>query len=83
MVTLALRAASNTSSSRIEPPGCTMALTPASMRICAPSANGRILKVAEPPKSKLQFRQIDGGLLVQSTDLIDATGDMHRTGCCA
>lgn len=36
----------------------------------------RILKVAEPPKSKLQFRQIDGGLLVQSTDLIDATGDM-------
>jgi len=38
--------------------------------------NLRILKVAEPPKSKLQFRQIDGGLLVQSTDLIDATGDM-------
>lgn len=38
--------------------------------------NLRILKVAEPPKSKLQFRQIDSGLLVQSTDLIDATGDM-------
>ena len=38
--------------------------------------NLRILKVAEPPKFKLQFRQIDGGLLVQSTDLIDATGDM-------
>ena len=38
--------------------------------------NLRILKVAEPPKSKLQFRQIDGGLLVQSTDLIAATGDM-------
>ncbi len=38
--------------------------------------NLRILKVAEPPKSKLQFRQIDGVLLVQSTDLIDATGDM-------
>ena len=38
--------------------------------------NLRILKVAEPPKSKLQFRQIDGGLLVQRTDLIDATGDM-------
>ena len=38
--------------------------------------NLRILKVAEQPKSKLQFRQIDGGLLVQSTDLIDATGDM-------
>ncbi|MEY8564529.1 bifunctional phosphoribosylaminoimidazolecarboxamide formyltransferase/IMP cyclohydrolase [Bifidobacterium pseudolongum] len=42
----------------------------------AKKKNLRILKVAEPPKSKLQFRQIDGGLLVQSTDLIDATGDM-------
>lgn len=38
--------------------------------------NLRILKVAEPPKAKLQFRQIDGGLLVQGTDLIDAPGDM-------
>lgn len=37
--------------------------------------NLRILKVAEPPKAKTQFRAIDGGLLVQSTDLIDATGD--------
>ncbi|MEE1295290.1 MAG: bifunctional phosphoribosylaminoimidazolecarboxamide formyltransferase/IMP cyclohydrolase [Bifidobacterium sp.] len=37
--------------------------------------NLRILKVAEPPKGKRQFRQIDGGLLVQSTDLIDAPGD--------
>lgn len=37
--------------------------------------NLRILKVAEPPKAKTQFRQIDGGLLVQSTDLIDAVGD--------
>lgn len=37
--------------------------------------NLRILKVTEPPKAKTQFRQIDGGLLVQSTDLIDATGD--------
>ena len=35
----------------------------------------RILKVSEPPKTKTQFRQIDGGLLVQSTDLIDAPGD--------
>lgn len=37
--------------------------------------NLRILKVSEPPKTKTQFRQIDGGLLVQSTDLIDASGD--------
>lgn len=37
--------------------------------------NLRILKVTEPPKAKTQFRAIDGGLLVQSTDLIDATGD--------
>lgn len=38
--------------------------------------NLRILKVAEPPKSHTQFRQIDGGLLVQDTDLIDAPGDV-------
>ena len=37
--------------------------------------NLRILKVTEPPKAKTQFRAIDGGLLVQSTDLNDATGD--------
>lgn len=37
--------------------------------------NLRILKVTEPPKAKTQFRAIDGGPLVQSTDLIDATGD--------
>lgn len=37
--------------------------------------NLRILKVTEPPKAKTQFRAIDGGLLMQSTDLIDATGD--------
>lgn len=37
--------------------------------------NLRILKVSEPPKSHTQFRQIDGGLLVQDTDLIDAPGD--------
>ncbi|MBW3088123.1 bifunctional phosphoribosylaminoimidazolecarboxamide formyltransferase/IMP cyclohydrolase [Bifidobacterium sp. 82T24] len=37
--------------------------------------NLRILKVSEPPRSKRQIRQIDGGLLVQSTDLINAVGD--------
>lgn len=37
--------------------------------------NLRILKVAEPPTAKTQFRAIDGGLLVQSTDLINAPGD--------
>lgn len=41
--------------------------------------NLRILKVAEPPKSHTQFRQIDGGLLVQDTDLIDAPGDDPNT----
>ena len=41
----------------------------------AKKKNLRILKVTEPPKAKTQFRAIDGGLLVQSTDLIDATGD--------
>ncbi|KAB5606977.1 bifunctional phosphoribosylaminoimidazolecarboxamide formyltransferase/IMP cyclohydrolase [Bifidobacterium jacchi] len=37
--------------------------------------NLRILKVAQPPLGHVQFRQIDGGLLVQTTDLIDAPGD--------
>lgn len=37
--------------------------------------NLRILKVSEPPKGHTQFRQIDGGLLVQDMDLINATGD--------
>ena len=37
--------------------------------------NLRILKVAEPPRTKQQYRQIDGGLLVQTMDLIDAPGD--------
>ncbi|WP_033515931.1 bifunctional phosphoribosylaminoimidazolecarboxamide formyltransferase/IMP cyclohydrolase [Bifidobacterium cuniculi] len=37
--------------------------------------NLRILKVNEPPHSRMQLRQINGGLLVQSTDLIDAPGD--------
>ncbi|NMM99748.1 bifunctional phosphoribosylaminoimidazolecarboxamide formyltransferase/inosine monophosphate cyclohydrolase [Bifidobacterium sp. DSM 109958] len=37
--------------------------------------NLRILKVAEPPKGHEAIRQIDGGLLVQDTDLIDASGD--------
>ena len=37
--------------------------------------NLRILKVAEPPKGHESIRQIDGGLLVQDTDLINALGD--------
>lgn len=37
--------------------------------------NLRILRVQEPPKSRTQLRYIDAGLLVQSTDLIDAPGD--------
>lgn len=37
--------------------------------------NLRILKVASPAKRRTQFKQIDGGLLVQDMDLIDAPGD--------
>lgn len=37
--------------------------------------NLRILKVQEPPMSSRQIRQIDGGLLIQDTDLINALGD--------
>ncbi len=41
MVTPAAFAAAMTSSSRIEPPGCTIADTPAAIRISGPSANGK------------------------------------------
>ncbi|WEV52249.1 bifunctional phosphoribosylaminoimidazolecarboxamide formyltransferase/IMP cyclohydrolase [Bifidobacterium sp. ESL0704] len=37
--------------------------------------NLRILKVAQRPHTDMQFRQIDGGILVQSIDRIDASGD--------
>ncbi|WEV76140.1 bifunctional phosphoribosylaminoimidazolecarboxamide formyltransferase/IMP cyclohydrolase [Bifidobacterium sp. ESL0800] len=37
--------------------------------------NLRILKVAQRPHTEMQFRQIDGGILVQSIDRIDASGD--------
>lgn len=37
--------------------------------------NLRILKVADKPQVSKAIRQIDGGLLVQDTDLIDAEGD--------
>ncbi|MDF7641661.1 bifunctional phosphoribosylaminoimidazolecarboxamide formyltransferase/IMP cyclohydrolase [Bifidobacterium sp. ESL0784] len=37
--------------------------------------NLRILKVAQRPHTDIQFRQIDGGILVQSIDRIDAPGD--------
>ena len=41
MVTPAALQASMVSWSRIEPPGWTIALTPASMRICGPSSKGK------------------------------------------
>ncbi|WEV47615.1 bifunctional phosphoribosylaminoimidazolecarboxamide formyltransferase/IMP cyclohydrolase [Bifidobacterium sp. ESL0690] len=37
--------------------------------------NLRILKVEQRPHTDMQFRQIDGGILVQSIDRIDAPGD--------
>src|SRR5690606_25876272 len=40
-VTPAFAHASMTSASRTEPPGCTIARMPASMRICGPSAKGK------------------------------------------
>ncbi|MDF7663820.1 bifunctional phosphoribosylaminoimidazolecarboxamide formyltransferase/IMP cyclohydrolase [Bifidobacterium sp. ESL0763] len=41
----------------------------------AKKKNLRILRVPRRPNTATQFRQIDGGLLVQSTDRIDAPGD--------
>lgn len=37
--------------------------------------NLRILKVPRPPQARSQIRGIDGGLLVQGMDMIDAPGD--------
>ncbi|KFI46565.1 phosphoribosylaminoimidazolecarboxamide formyltransferase / IMP cyclohydrolase [Bifidobacterium bohemicum] len=37
--------------------------------------NLRILRVSEPPTGRLQLRQIDGGVLMQSLDRVDAAGD--------
>ena len=39
--------------------------------------NLRILTVDQPPHTAIQFRDINGGILVQSTDRIDAPGDDH------
>ncbi|WEV42645.1 bifunctional phosphoribosylaminoimidazolecarboxamide formyltransferase/IMP cyclohydrolase [Bifidobacterium sp. ESL0682] len=41
--------------------------------------NLRILKVKQRPHTDIQFRQIDGGILVQSIDKIDAPGDHVET----
>ena len=53
--------------------GATAAEAHKKAHACDP--NLRILKVAEPPKGHEAIRQIDGGLLVQDTDLINAVGD--------
>jgi phosphoribosylaminoimidazolecarboxamide formyltransferase/IMP cyclohydrolase len=48
---------------------------PEALELLKTKKNLRILKVANPPMNKTQMRQIDGGLLVQTTDLIDSLGD--------
>lgn len=48
---------------------------PEALDLLKTKKNLRILRVGNPPMNKTQFRQIDGGLLVQSTDLIDSLGD--------
>ena len=42
--------------------------------------NLRILEVAEPPKGHEAIRQIDGGLLVQDTDLITPSATIRTPG---
>ena len=44
----------------------------------AKKKNLRILRVAQRPRSTVQMRDINGGILVQSTDHIDAPGDDPR-----
>src|SRR5690606_14603800 len=46
IVTPAASAAATTSSSRTEPPGCTIARTPPAMRISTPSAKGKNASLA-------------------------------------
>lgn len=48
---------------------------PEALALLQTKKNLRILKVGNPPMNKTQLRQIDGGLLVQTTDLIDSLGD--------
>jgi phosphoribosylaminoimidazolecarboxamide formyltransferase / IMP cyclohydrolase len=49
---------------------------PAALRLLKTrKKNLRILKVLQKPQADLQLRQIDGGVLMQSLDKIDAPGD--------
>ncbi|MCI1901691.1 MAG: bifunctional phosphoribosylaminoimidazolecarboxamide formyltransferase/IMP cyclohydrolase [Bifidobacteriaceae bacterium] len=48
---------------------------PEALALLQTKKNLRILRVANPPMNKTQLRQIDGGVLVQTTDLIDSLGD--------
>lgn len=48
---------------------------PDALELLQTKKNLRILKVSNPPMSATQLRQIDGGALLQTTDLIDSLGD--------
>ena len=48
---------------------------PGALEVLASKKNLRILKVAAPRRGGIETRAIDGGLLMQTVDLVDAPGD--------
>ncbi|MFW6598747.1 bifunctional phosphoribosylaminoimidazolecarboxamide formyltransferase/IMP cyclohydrolase [Propionibacteriaceae bacterium Y2011] len=54
---------------------CAPDYEPAALEILARKKNVRILKVADRTTGGVETRAIDGGLLMQTTDAIDADGD--------
>ena len=81
VVTPAACAAAMTSSSRIEPPGATIARTPASMRICGPSANGKNASDAATEPGRALAGPGDGEVAgVDPVDLAHADADRGAAG---
>ncbi len=81
IVTPAAFAASMVSSSRTEPPGCTIAVTPASIRICGPSSNGKNASEAATRPLRPLPGPLDGEPAgVDAVDLAHADADGGAVG---
>jgi phosphoribosylaminoimidazolecarboxamide formyltransferase/IMP cyclohydrolase len=51
------------------------AYAPGALEVLTRKKNVRVLRVIPPPRAGAELRAVSGGLLVQSRDLIDASGD--------
>jgi phosphoribosylaminoimidazolecarboxamide formyltransferase/IMP cyclohydrolase len=51
------------------------AYAPGALEVLTRKKNVRVLRVVPPPRAGAELRAVSGGLLVQSRDLIDASGD--------